>query len=306
MSLLLAAAVLAGGGEFAVVGYLPEYRLDVVRGADLRPCTDLVYFSLLPNADGSLPEIGEVTRDRLRKLKTAADARLLVCVGGWGKSDRFAAVCGDDERRSRLVGEFASLCEGDLFDGVDLDWEHPRDDVEQRLYATLLVETAAALHRQGDLCTAAIAPWKPLTADAVSAIDRVHLMSYDHAFPHATLAKSEADLKAVADVPAEKLCLGVPFYGRNADRDASMYRDLAGRPLKSSDITAEGYAFNGPETIAAKVRLAKTRGLAGVMIWEVGQDAVGELSLLRVIGREAGRTVDFGRRENRGTPARVD
>ena len=289
MSLLLAAAVLAGGGEFAVVGYLPEYRLDAVRGEDLRPCTDLVYFSLLPNADGSLPQIGELTRDRLRELKSAADARLLVCVGGWGKSDRFAAVCGDGERRSRLVGGFASLCEGDLFDGVDLDWEHPRDDAERRLYATLLSETAAALRKQGAVCTAAVAPWKPLTADAVAAVDRVHLMSYDHAFPQATLAKSEADLKAVADVPAAKLCLGVPFYGRNADRDAAMYRDLAARPLESPDLTADGYAFNGPETVAAKVRLAKTRGLAGVMIWEVGQDAAGDLSLLRVIDREVGR-----------------
>ena len=36
--------------------------------------------------------------------------------------------------------------------------------------------------------------------------------------------------------------------------------------------TAGGYYFNGRQTIAEKVRLARRLGLGGVMIWEVGQD----------------------------------
>ena len=35
---------------------------------------------------------------------------------------------------------------------------------------------------------------------------------------------------------------------------------------------AGGYYFNSAELIARKTKLARTLGLAGVMIWEVGQD----------------------------------
>ena len=48
------------------------------------------------------------------------------------------------------------------------------------------------------------------------------------------------------------------------------------------------YSFNGLDTIAEKVRLAKTAGLRGVMIWELGQDFhPGDgRSLLGAIARE--------------------
>ena len=45
--------------------------------------------------------------------------------------------------------------------------------------------------------------------------------------------------------------------------------------------------FNGPETIAKKTRYAIEAGLGGVMIWELGQDAEGEASLLQAITKTA-------------------
>ena len=43
--------------------------------------------------------------------------------------------------------------------------------------------------------------------------------------------------------------------------------------VKSPDQDeVDGFYFNGPTTIRNKVKLAQSSGLAGVMIWETGQD----------------------------------
>ena len=44
-----------------------------------------------------------------------------------------------------------------------------------------------------------------------------------------------------------------------------------------------GYYFNSPQTVSKKTRLAIDKDLAGVMIWELGQDTQDDVSLLRAI-----------------------
>ena len=87
-------------------------------------------------------------------------------------------------------------------------------------------------------------------------------------------------------VPAEMQLLGLPFYGRQITnrKNALTYAEIKVRfrPKRGQD-EAGGYYFNGPDTIAKKVKLAKERGLSGVMIWEIGQDAKGKDSLLKEV-----------------------
>ena len=91
---------------------------------------------------------------------------------------------------------------------------------------------------------------------------------------------------ALLGVPAEMQLLGLPFYGRQITNrnNALAYAEIKGRfrPKRGQD-EAGGYYFNGPATIAKKVKLAKERGLSGVMIWEIGQDAKGKDSLLKEV-----------------------
>ena len=45
----------------------------------------------------------------------------------------------------------------------------------------------------------------------------------------------------------------------------------------------DGIYFNGIKTIERKTQFAIKKGLGGVMIWEIGQDASGDSSLLKAI-----------------------
>ena len=104
-----------------------------------------------------------------------------------------------------------------------------------------------------------------------------------------------------APLPAGKLLLGVPAYGRALANpgDVKTYEEIAGlagleqvgsskqalKALRSLDDAA-GYGFNSVRTVKRKAKWAKKQGLAGVMVWEVGQDAKGGASLLVQLHRQ--------------------
>ena len=283
---LLATLLVGGAGErVEVVGYLPAYRLKAATAATVRGVDRAVYFGPTPAADGTLPAIPEEDLAALRRLQRETGVRLSVCVGGWDTSAAFNAACATAASRAALLSPLCRLSGGRPFDGVVFDWEHPATDLEKARYAALLRD-AAALGRVG----VAAAPWKDVGPEVVAAADRVHLMSYDHAFPHATPEKTRADLDAawVAAVPPEKLLLGLPFYGRRENWSPVTAADVfRGEPALAGDRSAGGVALNNAATLRGKVRLARSRGLAGVMIWELGQDAA-DGRLLRAIVDEAG------------------
>ena len=281
--LLLLATDAIPSEPLTVAGYVPSYRVANWVADDAGPVTDVIAFQRTPNADGSLP-VGTLTEAMLSRL--AADCertgrRLSLCLGGWGHGDALAALVDDPAARSRLLDELAGL----PIHGVDIDWEYPQTDAEWAGLATLLRETKARFPKW--TVSIAVAPWKPIPSDVFDAADRIHLMSYDHAFPHATLAKTTADIDRMLEwgCPADKLLVGIPFYGRDIDRQPTTYADLP--PLRPDvDRTPDGVAFNGVDTVRAKVRLAATRSLRGIMIWELGQDRRDDRSLLKAIDRE--------------------
>lgn len=272
-----------------VVGYLPHYRIDSVSADRLSGLTDLIYFGLEPSKDGSLPEQPIETKalEKIRSLQKELGCRVLLSVGGWGRSEHFSALASDAASRKRFVEELRAYCQSHHFRGVDFDWEHPRNKEEISSFATLLAETRAVFEPNGLLVTIAQASWQDLGLDVYRMVDRVHLMSYDHDFPQATMKKSIDDVERLLGFgcPPDKIVFGIPFYGRNKARDARTYHELMlNREVNPSTDVIEGYAFNGRETIAEKVRFAIESELAGIMIWEIGQDSPQpQISLFRAI-----------------------
>ena len=279
--------------SFCVVGYLPDYRVRSFDPRSLQFVTDLVYFSIEPTDDGQLdlkraaPEV----LARLREWKVEYGIRLWIAIGGWGRSERFAAVCLENERRSKFVDSLVRFClEGD-FDGIDLDWEFPDDAAQRRAYADLIVELGQRLDAHERLLSIAVASAQALPSRAWSAADRVNLMAYDGPSRHSTFEFAQQAVRRVVRRGAKpsQVALGIPFYGRGVENRTltmtwSEISDQFHPPLQDDRI--DDIYYNGPATVRRKVRFARGAGLAGVMIWELGQDAADATSLLRAVHGE--------------------
>lgn len=280
---------------FSIAGYLPDYRISAKSLARAQYLTELIAFSLEPRETGDLEmrswDAGAFAV--LRKARTDHGCRLLACLGGWDRSEGFRAALSSADARERLVRSIRDLCEQEKLDGIDLDWEHPTNLTEARDYGAFMELLKRALGPQRTL-SAAVAVDQTWWEDSIRWLDRVHLMAYDLPGRHATLADAElaVDRWIKRGVPAGKICLGLPLYGRGVtQRDRTLaYSDMVSKPdFRPDSDEWDGLYFNGPATMADKVALAKKLKLAGVFVWEIGQDAEGDKSLLRSVKAAAAK-----------------
>lgn len=173
-----------------------------------------------------------------------------------------------------------------------LPW--PKTQAEQEVYGTLLTELRAAFGPHGLVLSVTVAVWQRLPKRAFATVDRVHLMTHDLDGRHATFERARNDVETLtaAGVPAGKIVLGLPFCGRGVSdcQRTPTYREIVAKHApKPEAAEVDGVYFNGPPTIRRKVVYSRDTGLGGVMVWELGQDATGERSLLRVIHEEVDR-----------------
>jgi len=273
--------------QFVVAGYLPDYRI-AEWSKETGPITDLILFGMSAPASGVF-DSSAIAKQRIATVREANaifKCRLLFTVGGWNKSEGFAALAGDSQLRTKFIHDAREFCRLNGFDGIDFDWEHPEGADQIRAFGELLAETHSEFSKHGLIVTIAQAGWQNLGPKAYRSVDRVHLMAYDHDFPQATFDKAKADVNRLVEAgcPRNKIVLGLPFYGRNKEGEAKTFAQLVESPAFNADVSVvNGFAFNGPTLIARKIQLAKDEGLAGVMIWELGQDALGSKSLLKTL-----------------------
>lgn len=298
--------------KFAMVGYMPEWRHE---GADFdrlsRHLTHLILFSAEVTPKGEIAGLDRLPRPELlaeaRKAATRHGTKLLLCLGGNGRSGGFSVMVRNRKNRLAFLSSLSMLLEDYSLDGVDYNWEYPGYRMgmgyleEKEILkdyeglASLVKETTKVLEEQGKVVTLAYYPdtrQESLLAlvGAPQHVSLLHSMSYDQGgaqhSPRELAEKTIAQARK-AGLPLDKVTLGLPFYGRDSNRgDWVTYEDLVQRhELVPEDDTVmkvvmeEGVVkermqigFNGPETLEWKVELAWKEGLGGVMVWEVGQD----------------------------------
>jgi GH18 family chitinase len=276
--------------------------------------------------------------------------KVLVSVGGWTWSGGFSDAALTPESRRRFVESAVEFVRRHDLDGFDVDWEYPglpgygnqNRPEDRETFTSLMTELRAALDKEGAargrtyLLTFAAGAFPDFIAHTemakvADAVDFVNLMTYDfreaegdalaghHAnlYPHPADDRQRSADGAVRDflaagVPAGKLVLGVPFYGRAwgdvkpvgnglyqpgkppSERIDTSYgalaADVVGRNgfVRIWDPQSQSpYAWNAekrifisyddPESLRLKCRYVLNRGLAGVMFWEYNADPSGAL-----------------------------
>lgn len=273
----------------------------------------------------------------LQKLKQRdPQLKTLISLGGADGSKYFSVAAKTADSRKQFVASCVRFMQDNGFDGIDIDWEFPSNTAEKQNYAALLSELRARLGARYLLTIAAPAGPEEYTDVAWSSIARdldwINLMTYDFAGSWSALTNFNAPLYAsstdpsksknakadngnaavlaylAAGVPANKILLGVPFYGRGwkgvADNYHGLYQKFDGVP-KGSDVGAFDYrdlkqnylstytrywneeaqvpwlynpatqvmiSYDDPESIGLKADYARAQKLGGVMIWEISAD----------------------------------
>lgn len=110
-------------------------------------------------------------------------------------------------------------------------------------------------------------------------VDLLLMMAYHQPGRHSTHRfASQAVARAVAQLPAEKLALGIPFYARHMQTgEWKTYTELLrshGDTLSARTDEVEQWYFNGVTTVERKTKDAIAAHLGGVMVWELGQDCL--------------------------------
>jgi GH18 family chitinase len=299
-SLLLVGLLIGCGGatsrggsnrsdNFRIVGYVTAAA--AVETIDFSQLTHVNYAFLLPKKSGELKPFNSTRHlQRVTEAAHGAGVKVLISVGGWGSDAEFEALAAAPERRAVLIGALVDFVSQYQLDGVDIDWEYPDAGSSSDAYLALMGELRAALPESVLLTTAVVAD--AAHADGINPavfpfVDFVNIMAYDGGpSDHSSIALAQQALNSwdAAGLPKEKRLLGVPFYARPGD--ISYRKLLEADPAAADGDTilyfSEEQNYNGPATLRAKVALARAQG-AGIMIWELSQDALGSASLLKVI-----------------------
>lgn len=189
-------------------------------------------------------------------------------------------------------------------EGVDLDYT-PQSIKDRGHYMRFLQEAIPQWHDAGlqvSMTTMYLPGIASVLSQVYQQIDRLHIMTYnmmsrnasDSDPYHASLTKTETILEvllqsgegSVGQTP-EKILLGIPAYGRHLQNPGNVMSfgeiyDAISQEIGNDHLAVNwsslhswnGFEWESERRIRDKVKLAKSKGLGGIFVWEVGQDKV--------------------------------
>lgn len=284
----------------------------------------------------------------LVKLKSInPDLKLLISVGGWGWSGNFSDMALNEESRKLFIKSCLNFLDYSHFDGIDLDWEYPGQSgagntfrKEDKQNFTLLLKELRKALGQHQILINRKKPFLLTIATGANEnyilnteldvcqqyLDFVNIMTYDFGAnqltghhsnfdtpelaPHVNSVKNAVKIHLQAGVPAHKIVVGVPFYGRvwtgvksninhglyqpiSSGRGARSYEEIV-QNLKDKnyfqgwDDTAKSpfifnskiqtfVSYDNSKSLEIKYNYIRDNKLAGFMFWDYHADNGHEL-----------------------------
>ena len=271
--------------------------------------------------DGVRVDNPQRLKDMVALKKVNPDLKVMLSVGGWG-SGRFSEMAMDRKLRRSFADDCLRVVKEFGLDGIDIDWEYPTSPAAGISYSpedtgnfTMLMKDLRQVLGDSLLLTfasAASAEYVDFTA-VEPYVDFVNIMAYDMATApkhHSALYESEisggmtsdkaARAHLAAGMPAHKLVLGMPFYGRGSGRyaDFNDFKDIK-KDIEAYEIWDEKaqvpyiadtdgtliVGYDNPRSLKIKCGYIKANGLRGAMYWDYdGDDADG--TLRKTVARE--------------------
>ncbi|KAL4908456.1 hypothetical protein BDW74DRAFT_166138 [Aspergillus multicolor] len=264
--------------------------------------------------------------------------KVLLSIGGWTYSKNFANMASTQTGRQMFASSAVKLM-GDLgMDGLDIDWEYPENDQQAADFVELLRETREELTRYANANNNGND--KPFLLSVASPAGPTHfntlrlaemdpylsfwnLMAYDYSGSWDSITGHNANLYAsvsnpastpfnthdaisayiAAGIPAAKINLGMPLYGRaftHTDGPGTAFDGVGyegsfeagvwdykvlpkngAQVVEMEDLVAsysfdsakrEFVSFDSPDIVRAKGAYVEQLGLGGGMWWESSGD----------------------------------
>ncbi|MGD0801038.1 MAG: carbohydrate-binding protein [Terracidiphilus sp.] len=285
-----------------LVGYLPDYDGSYATFAttlNFNKMTHLMIgFALPPACNGTCTASSNMafsmgqTDAAIATLVNAAHAagvKVMVTIGGGeNSSDDLISAFYNVGLSSQLVNSLDSYVTSHNLDGVDVDFEDPGNMGAP--YATFVSDLIAKEHGAGRVVSAAVAEW----LQTQNVMSNATLQSYDfiNVMVYSNLSDCESNMSYFASLgePANKMTVGVPFYGQSSDGAFTYGQIIAAYPNAGSSNSVSGngaldngntISYVGDSEMAQETVFSLQYG--GIMIWELSQDAAPPNSLLTII-----------------------
>ncbi len=325
--------------EPVVCGYYPSFLREALPAENVQfeRLTHVAHAFAWPDADGSLSMGSNFLYPQLVDRAHRAGRKILVSLGGWGQSDGFSPMAADPDARAAFVRNVVRFCADHGYDGADIDWEFPGNSADRNNLNLLMGELRAGLDGAGSgmLLTMAIpsGSWGGQWFDYQALRERVDwfgCMTYDYFGSWVSKAGHNAPLYAPVSnnngsvdesvryltsdrkLPAGKILIGIPFYGRGCDATGYgsvntggdveyPYSEIAPKigqgwtyrwdrtakvPYLLNNAFTKFISFDDTQSVRLKCEYAVKGGLSGVMIWALGQDVTGgDQPLMETVGR---------------------
>jgi spore germination protein YaaH len=318
-----------------IFGYAPYWTLPQSARFDVANLTTLAYFSVDANANGTLNQSGSgwngYESQDLVNLVTrshAAGDRVVLTVTCFSQSS-LDAITSDPSAPARLSAALIAAVSAKNLDGVNFDFEGQGSGDRHGL-TSLITQVSAALHAANPHWQVTMATYASAASDGAGfydvaalapAVDGFFVMAYDmnsRSVPSATAplvgggySDAEALQQFTAVVPAQKVILGVPYYGYDwPTTDGTRTAQATGgeSPLSDGVITSSGHPtywdpatqtpwtayqvgtqwhetfFDDPTSLALKAQLANSFHIAGLGIWALGMDGNDPANLAALLG----------------------
>lgn len=225
-----------------VVGYYPQWIQNSFQPneIDLTVVSHVIHAFAWPDEQGNVLSYANMMNEGINITIHEGGGLILLALGGWGNSWGFSTVTASPVLRETFISNLVTVCELYDYDGIDIDWEFPQNNIEKANLSIFAEELRTVFNENHpDWIISIAVPISNWTGqyfdfdELEESVDFFNAMTYDihgswssHTGHNAPLYPSPPNdpdgsvhtginyLINTRGVSPDMINLGIPFYGK--------------------------------------------------------------------------------------------